>query len=145
MKKHFLALLCTVLAAGWVHADAGDIKARQQYMKEWRGLNKKMGDILKKSDAQSFPAKEFAALAAQLNETAGEPWKHYGAGSNGSGSDAKAAVWENPQAFQTAIKRFNDAAAALNQAAQRGDYAAVKASFGQVGQSCKACHQDFKD
>ncbi|MDO5074064.1 Cytochrome c' [Neisseria animaloris] len=145
MKKCFWALLCLSLTAPFAHADAGDIKARQQYMKDWRGLNKKMGAIIKKSDAQSFPAKEFALLAVQLNETANEPWQHYDADSQGEGSDAKAAVWEKPQEFQAAIKRFTDAAAELDKAAKTGSYDAVKVSFGKVGQSCKACHDKFKD
>lgn len=144
MKKPFLTTLCFCLIAGLAHADAGDIKARQQYMKEWRGLNKKMGDILKKHNAASFPADSFAALAAQLNETAGEPWQHYNAGSDGAGSDASADVWRKPQEFQAAIERFNTAAAALDKAAKSGNYDAVKTAFDKVGQSCKACHQSFK-
>ncbi|WP_050795374.1 c-type cytochrome [Neisseria wadsworthii] len=144
MKKHFLTTLCFCLIAGLAHADAGDIKARQQYMKEWRGLNKKMGDILKKHNTASFPTDSFAALAAQLNETANEPWQHYNAGSDGAGSDASADVWRKPQEFQAAIKRFNAAASALDQAAKSGNYDAVKTAFDKVGQSCKACHQSFK-
>ena len=141
MKKYFWILAVT-LTAGLVHADAGDVKARQQYMKEWRGLNKQMGDILKKSTAQTFPSQEFAQLAAQLKATADEPWQHYTAGSRG---DATAAVWEQPQAFRAAIKQFNDAVTALDQAAKRHHYPAIQTAFGQVGQSCKACHKQFKD
>lgn len=145
MRKNIRAALCLCLAAGSVYADAGDIKARQQYMKEWRGLNKQMGNILKSSNAQNFPAKEFAALAAQLNSTANEPWEYYGPGTNGDNSEAKAAVWEKPQQFQAAIKRFNQAVGALDKAAAGGNYQAVKASFDKVAQSCKACHQSFKE
>ena len=141
MKKYFWILAVT-LTAGLVHADAGDVKARQQYMKEWRGLNKQMGDILKKSTAQTFPNQEFAQLAAQLKATADEPWQHYTAGSRG---DATAAVWEQPQAFRAAIKQFNDAVTALDQAAKRHHYPAIQTAFGQVGQSCKSCHKQFKD
>ena len=145
MHKSIWAALCLCLAAGTAYADEGDIKARQQYMKEWRGLNKKMGDILKNSNAQTFPAKEFAALAAQLNSTAGEPWEYYGPGTDGANSEAKAAVWQNPQAFQAAVKRFNQAAAELDKAAQNGNYHAVKTAFDKTAQSCKACHQSFKE
>lgn len=144
MKKHFLTTLWFCLLAGLAYADAGDIKARQQYMKEWSGLNKKMGGILKKHDAASFSAESFAALAAQLKATANEPWQHYNAGSDGAGSDASADVWRKPQEFQAAIKRFNAAASALDKAAKSGNYDAVKTAFGEVGQSCKACHQSFR-
>lgn len=145
MKKRFWALASLVLAAGWVHADAGDVKARQQYMKEWRGLNKQMGNIIKSSNAQSFPADDFAALAAQLSSTANEPWQHFGADSRGSDSEAADAVWNKPQAFQAAIRQFNQSVADLDRAAKSGRYDAVKTAYSQMAQNCKTCHQAFKD
>ena len=98
MNKTLLLAACLSAATAFAHAN--DIKARQQYMKEWGGATKKMAAIIKKSDAQSFPAAEFAALAAQIQQNANAPWQHYPAGSNGRGSDATAAVWEQPQQFQ---------------------------------------------
>ena len=144
MKKYFW-ILAVALTAGLVHADAGDVKARQQYMKEWRGLNKQMGNIIKSSDAQSFPAQDFAALAARLNNSAKEPWPHFKANSQDSGSEAAAAVWSKPQEFQAAIQKFNQSAAALDQAAKSGNYDAVKTAYHQMTQNCKSCHQAFKD
>ena len=144
MKKYFWILAVT-LTAGLVHADAGDVKARQQYMKEWRGLNKQMGNIIKSSDAQSFPAQDFAALAARLNDTASQPWPHFKANSQDSDSEAAAAVWSKPQEFQAAIQKFNQSAAALDQTAKSGQYDAVKTTYHQIAQNCKSCHQAFKD
>lgn len=145
MKRKLLLAVCLgALAAPLAHAD-NDIKTRQQYMKDWGRLSKQMGSLIKQGNAQNFDAAAFARLAAQLQQSADKPWPHYRAGSDGRGSDAAAAVWENPQAFQAAIKRFTDAAAALNVAAQSGSYDQVKAPFGQLGESCKACHKAFKD
>ena len=144
MKKYFW-ILAVALTAGLVHADAGDVKARQQYMKEWRGLNKQMGNIIKSSDAQSFPAQDFAALAARLNDTASQPWPHFKANSQDSDSEATAAVWSKPQEFQAAIQKFNQSTAALDQAAKNGQYDAVKTAYHQMTQNCKSCHQAFKD
>ena len=143
MNKTLLLAACLSAATAFAHAN--DIKARQQYMKEWGGATKKMAAIIKKSDAQSFPAAEFAALAAQIQQNANAPWQHYPAGSNGRGSDATAAVWEQPQQFQAAIQRFSQAANNLHTAAQTGRFDAVKAPFGQLGESFKACHKTFKD
>lgn len=114
-------------------------------MKEWRGLNKQMGNIIKSSDAQSFPAQDFAALAARLNDTASQPWPHFKANSQDSDSEAAAAVWSKPQEFQAAIQKFNQSAAALDQAAKSGQYDAVKTAYHQMAQNCKSCHQAFKD
>lgn len=146
MTKALLLAVAAFACATAAYADAGDIKARQQHMKDFRGLNKEMGNIIKKSNAQNFPAQQFAHLAQTLNQSAHEPWPYYqSAGANGKGSEATAAVWEKPQDFQAAIKRFTDAAAALDQAAQTGRYEAVRTPLGQLGQSCKACHDTFKD
>lgn len=141
-KKSVLAAL--LLAAVCAHAAADDIKIRQQQMKDWRALNKQMGALLNQGES-AFAAAEFAVLAEKLAQTANAPWQHFPAGSNGRGSDAAEEVWTKPQAFQASVQQFNEAAAALNRAAQSRNYAAVKTAFGQVGQSCKSCHRDFKD
>ena len=145
MNKILPLLLSLGLVSGLAHADASDIKARQQYMREWGGLSQKMGAMVKNGSAADFPAKEFARLAAQMGETAKEPWQHYDAGSRGAGSEAKAAVWEKPQEFEAAIRRFTQAVDKLQTASRGGRYDDVKAAFGQVGQSCKACHDKFKE
>ena len=142
MPNRLFILALISLTTHFAHADNTDAKTRQQYMKEWRGLNKQMGNILKQNTIQSFPAQEFAQLTAQLKATAHEPWPHYTVGSRG---EAKAAVWEKPHAFQAAIKQFNDAVSALDQAAQRHDYPTIETSFKQLGQSCKTCHKQFRD
>ncbi|WP_274572482.1 cytochrome c [Neisseria leonii] len=142
MKK--LMWVFILAAAPYGAADtADDIRVRRQYMQDWRSLSRQMGDLLKRSDA-AFSAAEFAGLAARLNQTADAPWRHFPAGS-GRGSDAAAAVWERPQAFQAAVAEFNAAAAALDRAAQSGSRTAVQTAFGQVGQSCKTCHRAFKN
>jgi cytochrome c556 len=39
---------------------------------------------------------------------------------------------------------MNEEVAALNAAARGGDVKAIQAAFGAVGQSCKACHDDYR-
>lgn len=141
-KIVFMAIL---MAAGIAHADGGDVKSRQQYMKDYGGLVKKMGKIIKTSDASSFPAAEFQTLANNLNDIADEPWKHYTPSSrHEEDSEATDLVWTQPEKFQAAIDRFKSSVTKLNQAASTHQLDAVKAPFGELGQSCKACHKDFK-
>ncbi|MCS4534048.1 c-type cytochrome [Neisseria montereyensis] len=145
MKKYLWALLCLLPAALPAHAEDNDVKARQQYMKEWRGLTKKMNNMLQQHNILSFPSGEFAELASQLNNTAAEPWPLFQTDSNDGNSEAKADIWQQPQAFQAAIRRFNQAAAALNQAARSGSYDAVQKPMEALNQSCKSCHSRFRE
>jgi cytochrome c556 len=41
-------------------------------------------------------------------------------------------------------KKMNEEVAKLNVAAKGGDVKAIQAAFGAVGQSCKACHDDYR-
>lgn len=137
-----LLLAAAPLAA---QADRSDIKARQQYMKEWAGINKQMGRMIKSAQADNFPQADFARLAAELKQGVKEPWPHFSVGSQ-RGSDALETVWTQPAAFQAAIKNYTDAVHALDAAARgAGGLNAVKAPYEKMSQSCKACHKQFKD
>ena len=121
------------------YADNADVAARERYMKDFRSANKAIGRLLKANPA------DMAALSRQtadLQALADKPWPHYA--SPAATGEAKAAVWQQPQQFQAAIQRFSEATAALNSAAQQGNQAAAKSAFGQLGQSCKACHDTFR-
>jgi cytochrome c556 len=51
---------------------------------------------------------------------------------------------ENAKEVAKLAGDFGSAAAELVQAAEGGDAAVVKAAFGKVGGTCKACHDQFK-
>lgn len=53
-------------------------------------------------------------------------------------------IWENPEGFAAAATQLETASAALAQAAQSGDPAAIAAAFGPVGQACGTCHENFR-
>lgn len=57
---------------------------------------------------------------------------------------AKTEIWSKPQDFNAAQKLFQEQAGKLNTAASAGDVAAVRAQFGEVGKSCKNCHDNFR-
>ncbi len=59
-------------------------------------------------------------------------------------TDAKAEIWTKPGEFQQAIDDFAAAADALEDAADDGDPAAVKAAFKDLGKSCGGCHKPFR-
>jgi cytochrome c556 len=59
-------------------------------------------------------------------------------------TDAKPEIWAQPDKFKAAAERAGQAIANLSQAAKSGDEKAMRAAAGAVGQSCKACHDDFR-
>lgn len=53
-------------------------------------------------------------------------------------------VWLDREKFVKAADNLRTAADALVVAVESGDKGKVTAAFGNVGKSCKACHDDFK-
>jgi len=53
-------------------------------------------------------------------------------------------IWRNPDDFHSKAVDFVVAARALNDAAQRGDIAAVRAGFPRLGAACGACHDTYR-
>ena len=135
----YCLILCLLTLLSNAHAADADVAARERYMKDFRSANKAIGRLLKANPA------DMAALSRQtadLQALADKPWPHYA--SPAATGEAKAAVWQQPQQFQAAIQRFSEATAALNNAAQQGSQAAAQSAFGQLGQSCKACHDTIR-
>jgi cytochrome c556 len=73
-----------------------------------------------------------------------EQWFKAGTGPEAGKTRALAEIWTKPAEFKAAIKMFSDAAPKLQAAANAGDVAAIKTAFGDVGKSCKNCHDQFR-
>jgi len=61
------------------------------------------------------------------------------------GGDAKANIWEEMDTYQKYAKESANATAQLAAAAETGDRAAMGKAFKAVGNSCKACHDKFRE
>ncbi len=81
-----------------------------------------------------------AALIATLSEL---PWSAFGPGTEGG--KAKPAIWKEGDKVKAGADKFMKAAADLNTAAKSGNLEQIKKAFGATGQSCKACHDSYKD
>lgn len=55
---------------------------------------------------------------------------------------AKSEIWSDPTGFKKDIDAFQQAAAKLADVA--GDANAFKSSFGDLGKTCKSCHDDYR-
>ena len=83
-----------------------------------------------------------ATLARLAPELSG--WFPPGTGSEAGKTDAKAEIWQKPDDFAAKMRTFQQAAQAFNTAAQGSDVAAIKAAHGDMGKSCKACHDSYR-
>ena len=59
------------------------------------------------------------------------------------GSKARPAIWTDRARFDRLAENMRGEARKMS-AAAGGDIAAIRAQFSSLGQSCKACHDDFK-
>lgn len=65
-------------------------------------------------------------------------------GSDFGDTRAKDAVWSKPAEFKKVAKQSSDAAAEFLQAVKAGNKTDFPAKLDALGDSCKACHKDFR-
>jgi len=65
-------------------------------------------------------------------------------GSEKGTTRAKPAIWENMDDFEAKLADLREAAAALDEAAEGGDRAAIAEAVKATGGACKACHDEYK-
>lgn len=118
------------------------VKEREKLMESFKKDAGTMGKMVK--GETPYDAAAFQAAADNLAANADKPWAHYTPESANEESEAKPEVWSKPDEFKQAIEKFTAAAAALKTAAASGKLDDVKKPFGDVGQSCKSCHDTFR-
>lgn len=72
------------------------------------------------------------------------PWPAFTPGSDLANSKAKPEIWKEQDKFKAASEKMQSEVGKLSSAAKSGDLNAIKTAFGAAGQSCKACHDDFR-
>ncbi len=70
------------------------------------------------------------------------PWQAFGPGTEGG--NARPEVWQDSEKFAAAAATLQDNMAGLMAAADSGNFDQVRAAFGQTANSCKACHDSFR-
>ena len=97
-----------------------------------------------KSDAPNIKViQDAAATIADLASKTGG-WFRPGTGPDVAKTAAKPAIWENAADVAAKDRDFQRAAQAFNAAAAGGDIATIKASFADLGKTCKACHDKYR-
>jgi len=87
-------------------------------------------------------AAENADIALAMSKL---PYAAFGEGTDkGAETRAKPEVWSEGDKFRAAATKMQEEMAKLDAAAKTGNLDQIKAAFGPVGQSCKACHDHFR-
>ena len=100
-----------------------------------------MGKMVKGDE--TYNVDQFKAAAATFSENARKPFDHFASDPQGNG-DSLPSVWEKPTEFEAEREKFLAAVDDLNTKAQAGNLEAIKVAYGNVGASCKSCHDAFR-
>jgi cytochrome c556 len=73
------------------------------------------------------------------------PWTAFPQGSDLQNSKAKPEIWKEQDKFKAGAEKMQQEVARLSEAAKSGDQNAIKTAFGAVGQSCKSCHDNYRN
>jgi cytochrome c556 len=102
-----------------------------------------MGEVVK--GKQDYDAEDFARRADIVAQLSKLPLEGFVAGSYEGETDALPAIEENWDKFEGGMNKFIETADALAAAAKTGDMDQIRPAFGEVGKTCKGCHDNFKD
>ena len=91
-----------------------------------------------------FDAKVAADNAAVVETMSKLPWAAFGPGTDKGETRALPAIWTEQAQFKEGSDKMQAEIAKLSAAAKTGNLEAIKAAFGAAGQTCKACHDDFR-
>ena len=91
-----------------------------------------------------YDAKVVADNAAIVETMSKLPWVAFGPGTDKGETRALPAIWTEQAKFKEGADKMQSEVAKLSAASKTGNLDAVKTAFGAVGQTCKACHDDFQ-
>jgi len=85
-------------------------------------------------------AQESAEIVAFMSKL---PWAGFAAGTEGG--KAKPEVWKEQAKFHDLSDKMQAEVVKLNAAAKTGNLDSLKAAFGPAANSCKSCHDSFRN
>jgi cytochrome c556 len=133
--------LLSPLAAQAQFAKSEDaIKYRQATFTVMAAHFSRIGAVVK--GEKPFNKDEVAANAAVVASLAHLPWQAFGTGTEGGKSLPE--IWKEADKFKAGADKMEKAVAELNTAAKSGNLESIKKAFGAAGQSCKACHDNYR-
>ncbi len=149
MKKlPFLAVTCVLCSTLWAGAAQAQfvkpddaVNYRQSAMTLVASHFGRMQPVMK--GQVPYDAAAIKANVELLKTLSALPWAAFVAGSE-KNSESRPEVWSDPAGFKAAQVKFEAAIDKLAAAANGGELDKVRVAFGDVGASCKACHDSYK-
>lgn len=148
MKKFTLlsiatALTCISLSAGAEVKPFEAVEYRQGIFKAFKWNFGPMAAMAK--GEIKFDAEEFNKRAERLEQLSSMPWEAFIAGTYASSTSALPKIQNEQDDFNKEIAKFQKAATNLAAAAKTNEMKNIGPAFGQAAQSCKSCHDKYKD
>ena len=147
MTLKYLSILC-LLSIFYVLSQAasaidvkGTIQYRQNYMNAISGHT---GAIRRLKDGRFNAAGHLQMHTDALAKLTRDIALLFPEGTSAGKTDAKPEIWENWSDFEARANESQQAAQALLDAVQSGDAGAIDTRFGELTQTCKACHRPFR-
>ena len=100
-----------------------------------------MGKMVK--GEETYEVEKFKQAAAAFAESSKKPFTFFEADPQGNG-EALPAIWQDAAKFKAEEDKFRAAVEKLNTAAQGAKLEDIKVAYGEVGASCKSCHDAFR-
>lgn len=149
MKKLSLVLAATAVCAPlWMSSAQAQfakpedaVKYRQSALSMLGTHMSRLQPVLKGQVA--FDAAAVKANVAVIQTLSTLPWTAFAAGTQGN-SSAKPEIWSDAAGFKAAQQKFEAAVVQLSAAADSGDLNKLRSAAGDVGASCKACHDSYR-
>ena len=144
----FVAATCT--ATAFAHDEKGTNEAIKFRQSGYTFMACNMGKIKMQLDGAAPDMKQIEAAANLIAATANSGMGAlFGPGTEkGKGwepTHAKPELFKQKEEVGKLAGNFRQAADNLQMAAASGDKAAVKTAFGKLGETCKACHDKFRE
>lgn len=131
--------LFAMILSSDVLAQADIIEKRQKAMKGNSAANKAIKGAIGSKDYATVEAK-----AKDIMGTADQIPKLFPKDSTKGKTKAKAEIWENSDDFAKRAKALSKAAGELAAAAKAGNDADVRVKVKAMGDTCGACHKQFR-
>ncbi|MDN3919605.1 c-type cytochrome [Roseateles violae] len=147
MKQTLFALACAAGICAPAHAQfqkpEDAIKYRQA---AFTLMGNHFGRIAAMAQGKApFDAKAAAANAEIVLLVSKLPYSAFGEGTDLGNTKAKPEIWKEAPKFREAAEKMQAEVVKLDAAAKSGSLDQIKVAVGEVGKSCKACHDNYRE
>ena len=148
MKRLLVALVATLGALASLPA-AAQFQKPEDAIKYRKAAFTVMGAHFGRIGAMASGKAPFDAAAAAANADIVAtmsmlPYAGFIEGTASGETRAKPEIWTERVKFDAAANKMQDEVSKLNVAAKSGNLDQIKVAFGAAGQSCKACHDNYR-